>query len=307
MNKVALIGLGAMGTFFAGGLHDLLQENFVVIAQGKRKERLERGMVINGRKYNFRLEEPGYKDFVADLIIVATKMPQLDEALDQIDNYVGEKTQIMTVLNGIQSEEKAIVRYGENRVVYSYMRVSNQIIDGVANFDSWTGRVFVGEARNEVLSDRIKKINGLFTAAGIKYINDRDMIKSMWHKYMCNIGENLTCALVDVPFGSLTNSSHIEYMRYNLMKEVVVIANAKGIDLKEADIVEQGKKYVKWKLDGLPSTLQDLRAGRKTEVDMFAGHLVELGRQLNIPTPLNEFIWHAIKAIEEKNTGKFDF
>lgn len=55
------------------------------------------------------------------------------------------------------------------------------------------------------------------------------------------------------------------------------------------------------------STLQDLDAGRHTEVDMFAGAVVRMGRELGIPTPYNEFTYHMIKALEEKNDGKFDY
>ena len=55
------------------------------------------------------------------------------------------------------------------------------------------------------------------------------------------------------------------------------------------------------------STLQDLDAGRHTEVDMFAGAVVRMGRELGIPAPYNEFTYHMIKALEEKNDGKFDY
>lgn len=55
------------------------------------------------------------------------------------------------------------------------------------------------------------------------------------------------------------------------------------------------------------STLQDLDAGRHTEIDMFSGALIRMGRELGIPTPYNEFAYHMIKALEEKNDGRFDY
>ena len=54
------------------------------------------------------------------------------------------------------------------------------------------------------------------------------------------------------------------------------------------------------------STLQDLDAKRPTEVDMFCGTMVRLGRELGVPTPFNEFALHAVKALEEKNRGIFE-
>ena len=55
------------------------------------------------------------------------------------------------------------------------------------------------------------------------------------------------------------------------------------------------------------STLQDLDAGRHTEIDMFSGALMRMGKELGIPTPYNDYTYHMIKALEEKNDGIFDY
>ena len=55
------------------------------------------------------------------------------------------------------------------------------------------------------------------------------------------------------------------------------------------------------------STQQDLDAGRHTEIDMFSGALMRMGRELGIPTPYNEYTYHMIKALEEKNDDLFDY
>ena len=307
MKKVALIGLGAMGTFFAGRLNDYLGDDFVVIASGSRKQRIEQnGLTINDKHYNFRVLEPETTDFVADLIIVAVKSLALDEALGQIKNFVGENTQILAVLNGVEADEKAMEVYGDDHVLYSYMRVSNELKDNQANFDELTGRVFFGEKDNTTLSLRVQAINELFDGANIKYVNDQDMVKSLWHKYMCNVGENLTCALVGVPFGGFTCSGDLNAIRIMLMKEVVAIANAKGIGLTQQDIEDQQPKYLRIPFHNQPSTLQDINNKRATEVDMFAGTVVRYGQELGVPTPINEFVYHAIKVLEQKNNGLFD-
>ena len=83
------------------------------------------------------------------------------------------------------------------------------------------------------------------------------------------------------------------------------IAVAKGIDLSKVDassrhgsLVPPATRY---------STLQDLDAGRHTEIDMFSGALMRMGQELGIPTPYNEYTYHIIKALEEKNDGLFDY
>ena len=104
------------------------------------------------------------------------------------------------------------------------------------------------------------------------------------------------------------SASEVAYMKFiskALRRELEAIAAAKGIDISLAE-----KAVTK----GCPvppaarySTLQDLDAGRHTEIDMFSGALINMGQQLGIPTPFNEYTYHMIKALEEKNDGLFDY
>ena len=87
-------------------------------------------------------------------------------------------------------------------------------------------------------------------------------------------------------------------------KEVQAVAAALGIGLTDEMIREQDRRSYDAP-DNRPSTLQDLDAGKKTEVDMFAGTVVRLGRELGVPTPVNELFYHGIKVLEEKNEGRF--
>ena len=93
------------------------------------------------------------------------------------------------------------------------------------------------------------------------------------------------------------------------------------MDIRKVTVLGAGAvgSYVIWGLsartdielgvvaEGRYSTLQDLDAGRHTEIEMFSGALIRMGRELGIPTPYNEFAYHMIKALEEKNDGRFDY
>ena len=90
-----------------------------------------------------------------------------------------------------------------------------------------------------------------------------------------------------------------------LKEEVVAVALAVGIDIREEKAASFDSRTVSPKARF--STLQDLDAKRHTEVDMFSGVLVRLGKQLKIPTPYNALVLDIIKALEEKNDGRFDY
>lgn len=307
INTVSLIGLGAMGTFFAPRLYGVLGDRFRVIAGGARRARLEtEGVTINGTNYKFPLVSPKEESGPADLIIMSVKDTGLDQAIADIKNQVGPHTQILCVLNGVKSEEKVAAAYGWAHVPYAYMRVSIVMKNGVANYDPALGHVHFGEADNTgAPTERIAAIRTLFDRCGVPYLNDPDMVRGLWFKYMCNVGENLTCALLGIPFGWFRWCSSANELRVGAMREIAAIARAKGIDLNEADIARQNEAVKALPPENKPSTLQDLEAGRKTEIEMFAGDAVRMGNELGIPTPICWMFYQCIKTLEAKQEHHF--
>ncbi len=305
---MTLIGLGAMGVFFAPKLDEYLgKKNFRVLADGERKERLEtRGITVGGINHKFTVITPQEEGDPADLIIIAVKDTGFEQAILDIRNQVGQDTLILSVLNGVDSEERIAAVYGWEHVLYSYMRVSIAMKDGVVESVPEWGKIHFGEARNAQLTDRVVAVKKLFDFSNINYQIDGDMIKGMWFKFMCNIGENMTSALLGVPFGAYQVSDHANAIRHKAMREVVDIANKLGIDIGQEEIERQDKKLITLPFLNKPSTLQDLENRRLTEIEMFAGKVVSMGEELGIPTPINWMFYHGIKVCEEKNQGKFN-
>ena len=85
------------------------------------------------------------------------------------------------------------------------------------------------------------------------------------------------------------------------MREVVSIAGAAGVALSEKDMEEWNAVLRSLSPDGKTSMLQDVEAKRKTEVEMFSGKVMELGKKYDIPTPVNETLYRLIKVIEENS------
>lgn len=305
IKSAALIGLGAMGVFFAPRMEEHLgRERFCVIAEGDRKKRLEsRGVMVNGVNYHFPVCES--KDGEPkDLIIMAVKDMGLDQAIKDIRRFVGDRTQILCVMNGVESEERVAAVYGWDHVLYSYMRVSIVMKDGRTDFDPYWGKVHFGEARNEELTERTVAVKKLFEYCDIPYEIDKDMLWGLWFKFMCNVGENLTCALLGVPFGAYGVSKAANKIRWAAMKEVQAVAEMKGIYISEEVMKGQSETLLEIPYKNKPSTLQDLEAGKKTEVEMFAGSMVKMGQDLGIPTPICWMFLEGIRVLEEKNEGR---
>ena len=120
--KVALIGAGAVGAYFIYGFTSLKDLSFCVVAEGERAERLRKeGVVINEKTYYPEIKSP-QEAKGADLILVCTKYNGLQSTLDMIETMTEEHTTVISLLNGIDSEEVIAERIGEEHLLYSVMK-----------------------------------------------------------------------------------------------------------------------------------------------------------------------------------------
>lgn len=306
IKTVAILGVGAVGCYFVWGLQEKLQENLWVIAKNHRKERLEKqGICINGVDYKLNVKTPQQAHGV-DLLIVATKYAALEEILEDVADIVDEHTAVLCPLNGVDSEEILAKRIGEEKLLYSVMHIASQRVDNSMKFiPEITKGITFGEKGKSEPSERMLAIKELFDDTLLRYHFSDDIIKEVWWKFAFNVSRNLPQAILGCGTGAYVDSEHAYRLVMLLRQEVVELAKALGIDIAELAPVEKLKypsaPYARY------STLQDLDAGRHTEIEMFSGTVVRLGRIHGVATPCNEFVYHAIKTLEEKNEGKFNY
>lgn len=300
IRSAALVGLGAVGAFVATRLRDTLGAEFAVVAGGARRARLENGVLINGTREHFTLRSPG-EGAPADLVIFATKNMQLPQAMEDAAACIGEGTVLLSLLNGIDSEEKLTARFPQAHTLRCLIKVPATNQNGAITLPLDTGRILFGEDRNETLSPQTAAVDALFTQAGIPHQIPADMVRAQWLKYMANVSENQTAAVLGLCYGDFQRSEHARQLCRQVSREVIAVARACGVDLSEADDADRERYLLTLRPEGKPSTLQDLEAGRPTEVETFSGRMIALGEAHGVDTPLCRWLYHAIRALEEKN------
>ena len=131
-----------------------------------------------------------------------------------------------------------------------------------------------------------------------------DMIRAIWEKYVCNVSENQISAVLNIPFGAWGACTDADRLRVLTAGEAIQIAREKR-NSHQRKLCRKTSGPSQKASPGEHSIYpQDLLAGRKTEVEMFAGTILRMGKELGIPTPFNEFLYHAIRVLEAKNEGK---
>lgn len=304
IKTVAVMGAGAVGAYFLWGLQEKLGENVWAIARGERAERLRsRGILVNGKKIGLHVRTPEQAHGV-DLLIVATKYGALQTDLDDIAAAVGENTLVLSVLNGVDSEEIVGAKIGREHMLWSLMKIASQRVGNEIRFDpAGTLGVFYGEPGCETPTERALAIANLFEGSGVHYSIRANILQDMWYKFALNVSKNLPQAMVNCGYNGYFGSEHLQWLSHALRQEVVAVAAAQGIDIRdETNPATSNAKGTR--PDARFSTLQDLDAGRTTEIEMFSGAVVRFGKKLGVPTPYNEFTLHLIHALEDKNAGK---
>lgn len=300
IRDVAILGAGAMGAVFASKFFDSGAFSTVLVARGERYERLSReGLVVNGKPYAIPMIHPGEAVSLADLIIVAVKHHHLPAAVHDLKNLVGSQTTIISVMNGLDSEETIGSVYGMDKVLYAVSVAVDAVREGNRVTFTTPGTLYFGEATNAQPVERVRRVQDALDRAGLPWQTPPDMIRMMWWKFMMNVGTNQASAVMRAPYGVFQSSPEAQVVMEALMREVVALAKAAGVNLTEQDIVDWYGFLNRMSPQGKTSMLQDIEAKRKTEVELFAGKVVELGRTYGISTPVNETFLNIIQVLEQ--------
>ncbi|HJX36093.1 MAG TPA: ketopantoate reductase C-terminal domain-containing protein, partial [Dehalococcoidales bacterium] len=147
---------------------------------------------------------------------------------------------------------------------------------------------------------RVTRVQTLLGKAGIVYETPPDMMHFLWWKFMINVGINQASAVLRAPYALFQTSEEARGLMESAMREVILLAQKAGVNLSEEDISGFDPYLARLNPRGKTSMLQDVEAGRKTEVEMFAGRVIELGRHYNIPVPVNQMLFDQIREIESK-------
>lgn len=298
IKKVILCGLGAIGTIYADKLEKFDAKNFKVLVDEARLERYKKNPIkFNGRQLNFDYILPSEENFKADLIILATKFAGLKDAIKNIKNFVKEDTVILSLLNGVTSEDIIADVYGKDKMLYSYFIGHSSVRCGNSVTHDDVNTIVFGAENN--LSENVVAVKNFFDKVGINYKIPDDIKRSMWLKFMLNVSANQPTAILRMTFGDMFENTHFMKFAENIMREVQSVAKAEGIQNTETMVDEALKHLMTMTPEGKTSMLQDVEAGRKTEVDMFAGTVIELGKKHGIPTPYNKIMKEMIGIIEE--------
>ncbi|WP_099469047.1 ketopantoate reductase family protein [Konateibacter massiliensis] len=299
MEKVALIGSGAVGGVYAKYLHLTYGDKFYVVANKSRRERLEKqGLRVNGIVFKPRLIS-SEEETKMDLIIFAVKNYDLEQAIADVKNLVKDGTIMLPLLNGITASDRIREAYPTARTLLGLSMGIDALRteDGIVNTDD--GVVQLGYEDNTVISGEVAEVDEYLRNAGICSKVFPDMKRMLWRKWMLNVGVNQASAVAEAKFKYFGQNKELLTLFRSAMLEVLAIAEACKVNLTMEDVDQIEEVIVNFTPEGKTSMLQDIEAKRRTEIDYFAGTVIEYGKKTGVPTPVNDTLYLALKAKED--------
>lgn len=300
IRTVAIVGAGAMGAMYAAHFADAGFATWLVATGGRAIRLRADPIVINDATLDAAIVDPsaGQTPGHADLVIVAVKHADLREALESVAPLVSERSTFLSVLNGLTSEDVIAERYGPDVVLDCVALAMDAMREGHRVRYRQAGRLVFGVRRDATTGqgERVTAVQQALDRAGLAWQTPPDMRHAMWWKFMINVGINQASALMRAPYSAFQGTGPERSLMWALIDEVVQVARAEGIDLMQADLDAWDAVLADQPPDGWTSMHQDVAAGRPTEVEIFAGHVVELGSRHGIPTPYNQSVLWILRA-----------
>jgi 2-dehydropantoate 2-reductase len=298
MNKIAVIGFGAVGASFGFSLYRTFGKDFAVFASKKHAEHIRNGIGVNGTVIKPAVISSRDDNFIPDFLLISVKNYDLEEAICMIKNVTDSHTVLLPILNGISATDILKKEFPENEVLCGFARImAIRRKDRSVIFSG--GHIFFGDAGNDILRPSVQLVKNIFDSSGIRNTVPDDIQREIWNKFMINIGTNQISAVTGADYPHLKNIPEQFGLMRQAMLETVRVAQAYGIHLCESDIdtycdcLNDNQKGLK------TSTLQDVENHRRTEIDYFSGTLIKYAEAKNIEVPVNRVLYALIKSIEK--------
>ncbi|MDF0644503.1 MAG: 2-dehydropantoate 2-reductase [Nitrospira sp.] len=233
-----------------------------------------------------------------DLIILGVKAYDLDEVMDQLEPVIDDHTVLLTLQNGIDTEDRILARLKRDCVVGGVAFIYSKIAEPGVIDHYKKGAVAIGELMGHE-SERLLRIRDVFAAAGVPCQLSKDIRRSKWEKMCWNCVFNPITVLIDDKVAQALDHPEMTGVIRQIVGEVAAVSAAVKVPLPP-DMADRVVKWTEEIRDIHTSMYDDWKAGRRTEIRNLNGYIVDQGRTFGIPTPVNEALTAMIKTITEK-------
>ena len=291
------MGSGGVGGFYGGRLaHAGYDVSFV--ARGAHLAAMrQHGLTIeNDVQGNIHIPTVNATDDPAsigavDVVILAVKLWDTEAATQNVRPLVGPQTAVLSMQNGVMKDDVLRRAFGEPAVMGAVGYCATNIArPGVIRQTGKMQRMIVGEYTGE-RSTRAEALHQALLEAGIQAELSDDIRRTLWEKYVFLVGLSGSTTTMRSTIGPIRENPQTRGFLFDLLKETVAVGRAHRVNLPE-DYADERLAFIDTLPPDMTSSMHhDLKSGNRLEVAWLSGGVVQLGREVAVPTPANRAVW----------------
>ena len=303
--KILVMGSGAVGGYYGAVLHRSGHEA-TLVARGDHLAAI--------REHGLRIESVSSGDFtvrpeatdrpdgssIPDLVLFCVKSYDNAEAIDLVRPAVGDGTSVLTLQNGIGSGDQLTSAFGSGTVLLGVTYVDAALKEPglVAEFGG-PARLVFGEEDGRT-SKRARDVRDAFDDAGVKVELSSNVEAELWRKFLFICAWSGMICITRSPMNEVLAAPAGERLTRRVLEEVQAVARARGIGIGDEEVEAALESYRKAGEDSVSSMFIDLQSGKPLEIGVLNGAVAEMGSELGVETPVNEFIAACLGVPHEK-------
>lgn len=300
--RIVVLGAGAMGCLFGGLLqHDGHDVTLVDVNPEQIDAINEEGLLLERDGEALRIRVPAARAAqvagVPDLLVLFTKTLHSDVALGSVRHLIGDGTTLMSLQNGLGNEE-ILGRYAPpERIVRGVTTFPADLVrpGHVRSHGSGSTRIMALDGR---LTPLLQEVSLVLDRAGLSCEISPDVEVAIWEKVAFNAALNTVTAVTGLRIGPIADSSASRELVGLIAGEIVQVANRKGIGARLEVVLETIEGALAGHREHQPSMLQDMAAGRPTEVGSLNGAVVREAERMGMEVPYTRALLLLVSTLE---------
>lgn len=305
--KIAMIGSGAAGSVFAAYLKRGGADLYLVDQYKAHMDKITAdGLVLreSGRECRlsgFHTASDAGELPVMELVILMVKCTQTREIMPSVMPCIGPETVVVSLQNGLCNEECITPYVERERLLLGFGKIGTELPEpGVCVAKPEPGTVmYFGAAAPSPLTERAgRELERLFLSGGCRASFVDDIQPYIWRKAIANCGYNAVSAVLGLPVGLVLRSESGSAIVRQVWQECCAVAEARGIHGLAGEMEHERERLLQGFSDYYPSMAQDIIRRRQTEIAHMNGAIARFGRELGVPTPVNQLITDMILTMQ---------
>jgi 2-dehydropantoate 2-reductase len=304
--KIAVVGVGAMGSVYAGLLGAAGNDLWALDTDLAQVEAIRaHGLHVEGasgdRVVRISATSDPHEVGETDLVVIATKAMHAQAAARSVEPLLGDGTTVLTIQNGLGAADVVADVVGPERLMIGVAGgFGASIVEPGHVHHHGMELLRLGEREGPV-NERTEQVAEAWRQAGFKVKTFDDIDKLIWEKFICNVCFSGVCGVLELTVGEVLGNPHAWPIASRCAQEALDVARASGISLDIDDCERYVHDFGRAIPGARPSLLLDLLAGRRSEIEWINGAVVREGRAAGVAAPTNELITSLVLAKEAAN------